>query len=687
MRDYLVYSMKSQNKTQAFENIQKRHEELKKIITHHDHLYHVKDQPTITDYEYDQLFQELLRLENQHPDLNKLDSPSQKVGGTVLSAFEKIEHRVPMLSLSNTYSVEDLIEFDARLKRFLKNESEIEYFCEPKFDGLSIELVYENGFFIRALTRGDGLVGENVSENIKTIRGIPLKLNTKNPPELVEIRGEVLIFKNDFVDLNQSQLENGLSPFANPRNAAAGAVRQLDSKITASRPLRIFAYALGAYEGITFSQQEEIENTFDLWGLPTLVSDSNLNLVQKCLGIQEVISYYQMIEKKRADLPFDIDGVVIKVNSLQLQNELGMIARSPRWASAAKFKPEQSETVIENIVIQVGRTGALTPVAIMKPVKVGGVTVTNATLHNQDEINRKDVRIGDTVIIQRAGDVIPEVVSVVLSKRPNNSEPFIIPSQCPICSCPTSKTEEETVSRCTNQVCPAIIKESLKHFVSRRAMNMDKVGDRLIETLVENKLIHNFSDLFNLKKEDLLQLDRQGEKSSENIIKSIQGSRKSTLSRLIYALGIRFVGEQTAKSLAEHFVTMDAFLKTNAEELTQIPDIGPKVADSIMLSLNQKSFQDEVIKICQFVEIEKSNRNLEGPLSGLSFLITGTLSVKRDDAKDWIESRGGKIASSVSAKLNYLVVGDDPGSKLEKAEKLGVTVLSWEELTQMNFLK
>ena len=679
--------MKSQDKTRTFENIQKRHEELKKLIAHHDYLYHVKDQPTLTDYEYDQLFQELLNLEKEYLDLNKSDSPSQKVGGAVLSAFEKIEHRVPMLSLSNTYSIEDLVEFDARLKRFLNNDSEIEYFCEPKFDGLSIELVYENGILVRALTRGDGVVGENVTENIKTIRGIPLKIHSPNPPALVEIRGEVLILKNDFVELNQTQVENGLAPFANPRNAAAGAVRQLDSRVTASRPLRIFAYALGAYEGITFSTQAQIEETFESWGLPTLLSDSKLNLVQKCHGIHEVISYYQQIEQQRSGLAFDIDGVVIKVNSLHLQNELGMIARSPRWASAAKFKPEQSETIIEDILIQVGRTGALTPVAVMKPVKVGGVTVTNATLHNQDEINRKDVRIGDSVIIQRAGDVIPEVVSVVLSKRPANSIPFLIPLQCPVCLSQTSKSEEETVSRCTNQLCPAIVKESLKHFVSRRAMNMDKIGDRLIETLVEQKLIHTFSDLFKLQKEDLLKLERQGEKSTDNIIKSIQGSRKASLSRLIYALGIRFVGEQTAKSLAEHFLTMDAFLKTNSEELTQIPDIGPKVAESIMNSLNQNTFQSEVLKICEYIEIEKSTRSLEGPLLGISFLITGTLPVKRDDAKDWIESRGGKIASSVSAKLNYLVVGDDPGSKLEKAEKLGVKVINWDELITMNFTK
>lgn len=660
-----------------------RHEELKKIISQHDYNYYVLDRPTITDYEYDQLFAELLKLEKTEKNLDLSDSPSLRVGGKPLEGFEKAAHRFPMLSLANSYSPEDIFDFDERVKKFLHTPKTIEYFCEPKFDGLSMELIYEDGQFVRALTRGDGTVGEDVTQNVRTIKSVPLKLSTKNPPKLLEARGEVLMFKQDFARLNDIQQENGQPTFANPRNAAAGTVRQLDPRICASRPLRFFAYALGAVSDTEFATQEEIETFFANLGIPTpLTFDSNL--VRICQGPEEVVAYYHEIEKLRQKLPFDIDGIVIKVNSLIHQDDLGLVARSPRWATAAKFKPEQAQTVIKNILVQVGRTGALTPVAIMSPVKVGGVTVTNSTLHNQDEIDRKDVRVGDTVIIQRAGDVIPEIVSVVLDKRPKNSHPFHLPHKCPACGHPVQKIEGEVVTRCMNPLCIAMVKESLKHFVGRRAMNIDKVGDRLIETLVDHNLVRRFSDFYRLKKEDILNLERQGEKSVANILNSIENSKSPTLARFIYALGIRFVGEQTAKHLADHFLTVEKFINAKEGDLLEVPEIGPKVAKAILIWLSDKTLVHEIYDMQDLgVKIINPKRSHEGNLSGKSFLITGTLPVKRDDAKDLIEKNGGKILGSVSSKLNYLVVGDDPGSKLEKAQSLGVNIISWEDLQKM----
>lgn len=659
----------------------KRHEELKKILAEHDYNYYVIDRPTITDYEYDQLFAELLKIEKSEKDLDLSDSPSQRVGGKVLDSFTKVAHRVPMLSLANSYSPEDIFDFDERVKKFLNTEKDIEYFCELKFDGLSMEIIYENGQLVRALTRGDGSVGEDVTENIKTIKSIPLKIS--KGPEVLEVRGEVLIFKKDFAELNETQQENGQQTFANPRNAAAGSMRQLDSKIAASRPLKFFGYALGVVEGKEFPTQQNIQEYFASHGIPTAIK-SNPDLVRLCTGPEEVVKYYHHIESIRSSLPFDIDGIVIKVNSLRLQDDLGLVARSPRWATAAKFKPEQATTVIEDIAIQVGRTGALTPVAIMAPVKVGGVTVTNATLHNQDEINRKDVRIGDTVVIQRAGDVIPEVVSVVLDKRPPHSQPFLIPENCPVCGSHVQKLEGEVVNRCVNPLCIAVVKESLKHFVARRAMNIDKVGDRLIETLVDAKLLTRFSDFYRLTKESILSLDRQGDKSAENVINSIEKSKTPTLARFIFSLGIRFVGEQTGKLLADHFVNIEKFLAANEEELLEVPEIGPKVAKSIIEWTSNKQLVQEVHDMITLgVQISNPVRATEGQLSGMSFLITGTLPVKRDDAKDVIEKNGGKILSSVSSKLSYLVVGDDPGSKVDKAQSLGVKIISWEDLQKM----
>lgn len=669
------------SRTPANKEILKKHQELITSITKHDYNYHVLDKPEISDFEYDKLFSELLKIEAQY-DVSTTDSPSQRVGSKPLDAFEKIQHRLPMLSLANSYSIDDIFEFDQKVKKFLKTEDDIEYFVELKFDGLSMEIVYENGRLVRALTRGDGTTGEDVTQNIKTIKSIPLALPTP-APSLFEVRGEVLIFKNDFVEMNEQQQENGLSPFANPRNAAAGTVRQLDSRIAASRPLRFLAYSLGAIDGIEFKKQEDLGIYFQQNKIPTILSIDS-SLVRVCKSAKEVAEFYSDIERKRASLPFDIDGIVIKVNSLRLQEDLGLVARSPRWATAAKFKPEQAITTIEDIIVQVGRTGALTPVAIMSPVKVGGVTVTNATLHNQEEIDRKDIRIGDTVVVQRAGDVIPEVVSVVLEKRPKNSVSYSIPDCCPVCQEPAEKAEGEVVKRCVNPLCVAIFKESLKHFVARRAMNMDKIGDRLIETLVDQKLVQSYSDLFYLKKEDILRLERQGEKSADNIIKSIDGAKKTQLARFIYAFGIRFVGEQTAKHLADHYGTIEGFLNADAESLMTVPEIGPKVAQSVLKWLGNKTIISDVKRILNSgLEIAGPLRNMDGPLSGKSFLITGTLPVKRDDAKDFVEKMGGKILGSVSSKLNYLVVGDDPGSKVEKAQGLGVQIISWDDLQSM----
>lgn len=662
-------------------SIQKRHNELKKLIYHHDELYYIKDRPEISDYEYDQLFNELLQLEKNHPNLDITDSPSQRIGGKAVPHFIKAAHRKPMLSLANSYSAEDILDFDLKVKKFLRTENAVEYFAEPKLDGLSMELVYEDGFLIRALTRGDGLIGEDVTHNIKTIKTIPLKLQTKKPPRLLEVRGEVLIYKNDFVAMNLAYEEAGEDPFANPRNAAAGTVRQLDPKIAAARPLKFLAYALGEYDGITFSSQKNITEELHKLGLPVLDEKTELTICSS--NPKELVNYYQRIQEYRSKLEFDIDGIVIKVNSLLQQQDLGLIARSPRWATAVKFNPEQVETVIEDILVQVGRTGALTPVAIMKPAKVGGVTITNATLHNQDEINRKDIRIGDTVYIQRAGDVIPEVVSVNIAKRPAKSVPFIIPHKCPACGKPAFKAEDEAVLRCVNPNCKAILKESIKHFVSRRAMNVEKVGDKLIELLVDHDLIKSVSDIYKIKRKQLLDLERQGEKSVDNVMTSITNSKKTTLTKFIYALGIRFVGEQTAKLLAEHFLNIEAFLKASKEELESIPEIGPKVSQSILKQLNNKNFIQEVETLSKYIEFEIPTRSSEGPLSGKSFLLTGTLPVKRDVAHELIEKNGGKLLSGVSSKLNYLVVGEDPGSKVDKAQSLNVKIISWDELLKM----
>jgi DNA ligase (NAD+) len=659
----------------------KKYESLKKHIAEHDHRYYVLDQPSISDYEYDQLYSELLLIEKQHPDWILPDSPSQRITGKVLQGFSKVQHRIPMISLANTYSPEELVDFDERIKKFLKKNDLIEFYVEPKYDGLAIELTYEDGLFTGGSTRGDGVTGEDVFENLKTIKSIPLRLKSDFPPKLLEVRGEVLIYKKDFVNLNQHQDELGLAAFANPRNAASGTIRQLDTKITSSRPLRFIAHGIGDSEGFNWETQTELVELFESLGLPIAPN----YLRKNCSTIQDVIAFYHMVNEQRHQLPFEIDGIVVKVNSKTTQEELGLIAKSPRWATAAKYEPERAETIIEDIVIQVGRTGVLTPVAIMKPVKVGGVTITNATLHNFEEVQRKDVRVGDSVWIQRAGDVIPEVIEVILNKRPKISHPFKMPHRCPTCTSSVEKFNDEVAYRCTNAFCPSVIRESVKHFASRKALNIEKVGDRLIEELVDQGLVKTFSDLYKLKKEELLALERKAEKSVQNILTSIEKSKSTTLARFIYALGIRFVGEQTAKTLEAHFQSIDNFLNADEATLVDLPDVGPKVAQSILKAINDPHFKTEVKALMQVginPQVQKLT-NREGKFSGKTFLITGTLPIKRSEAETLIETHGGKILSAISAKLNYLIVGEDPGSKLDKAKSLGVQTLTWEELQNL----
>lgn len=678
----------------------KRILELTRLVQRHDHLYHTLDQPEITDREYDRLFQELQELEAAHPALALPDSPTQKVGGRVLDSFEKGTHKTPMLSLQNTYNEQEIRDFEEKILRQLQgSEKAIEFYCSPKFDGVALELIYEKGLLTAALTRGDGYVGENVFNNVRTLKSVPLRLQTESPPAYFEVRGEVLMLKEDFRKLNELQVANGETPFANPRNASAGTLRQLDSAIVAQRPLVFFAYAPGVVEGLSFKNLVEYEDLLQNYGFPTtdLLKGSQTHkkilenfkqnkinplrppLSELCSGSDEVIAYYNFVHSLRHLLPFEIDGIVVKVNSRRLQEELGFVARSPRWAFAGKFEPEQATTTVENIVVQVGRTGALTPVAVMAPVSVGGVTITNATLHNQDEIDRKDVRVGDTVIVHRAGDVIPEIVSVVLEKRRSNSKKFVIPESCPACSKPSVLFEGEAVRRCANPFCPAIMKESLKHFASRNAMNIEKLGDRLIDTFFEKELVRTFSDFYKLKKSQILELERQGEKSADNIVKSIDESRKTTLAKFIYALGIRFVGEQTAKSLANHFRSLEPFLKATEEELTAIRDVGPRVASAIRQSLENKSFIKEVHKLVELgVEISEPSQKKKGSkLTGLTFVITGSFAISRDEIKSLIEDHGGATSSSVSKKTNYLLTGEDAGSKLTKAQELGVPILDW----------
>jgi DNA ligase (NAD+) len=658
-------------------------ETLRHEIRRHNKLYYVDDNPEISDAEYDRLMRRLQELEAAHPELITPDSPTQRVGAAPLEKFETVTHTVPMLSLANAMDEEEVRNFDDRIKRLLGSHVDIEYVFEPKIDGLAVEVVYENGVLTIGSTRGDGVTGENVTQNLKTIPYIPLRLTGQSGetfPVRLEARGEVYMDKDDFAALNKEREKTGESLFANPRNSAAGSLRQLDQSITAKRPLKAFFYAVGALEGMRFQTHWDMLEYFKKVGLRT----NPLNRI--CQGIDDVIRHYRELNETKEALPYEIDGSVVKVNSLSLQEELGFISRSPRWAIAFKFPPKQETTVIREIIVQVGRTGALTPVAVLEPINLRGVQVSRATLHNQDEIERKDIRVGDTVVVQRAGDVIPEVVKVVETKRTGPAQKFVMPAQCPVCQGEVIRPSGEVVHRCANPDCPAKQIGGMEHFVSKRAMDIEGVSTKLIELFINNGLIRDVADFYFLKKEQLVPLERMGDKSADNVIQAIDRSRRPTLDRLLFALGIRHVGEHTAKILATHFGSLDRLKMASEEELMEVYEIGPEVATSVYAHFRQPKTGDLLQRLFKGgVEIV----NPEGVathqhLAGSSFVLTGTLeSYTRDEAKGLIEKAGGRVLSSVSKKTTYVVAGRDPGSKLEKAQKLGVKVINEEEFKKL----
>ena len=655
---------------------------LRSELNDHNYRYYVLDDPVISDAEYDRLLRELQSLEDTHPELITDDSPTQRVGALPLEGFGNIEHRIPMQSLANAMDSDELLAFHDRLIRRLGKEQAIEYIAEPKLDGLAVELVYENGQFVNGSTRGDGTTGEDITQNLKTIRAIPLALRveTQSAPALLEVRGEVFISKDDFKKLNKQQEENDKPVFANPRNAAAGSLRQLDSGITATRPLSIFCYQAGVVEGTTFETHSEFLAALQNWGFPVNPEIKILN------GIEEAITFHSNLKSHRNSLPYEIDGSVIKVNNYALREELGVRSRSPRWAIAGKFKAQQETTVIEDIVLSVGRTGAVTPVAKLQPVKVGGVVVSNVTLHNQDEIDRKDIRVGDTVLIQRAGDVIPQVVKVIKEKRPSNTSPFKMTNTCPECDHDVYRPEDEVVARCQNLSCPAQVKRRIEHFVSKNAMDIDGVGEKLIDQLVEKNLVKSVDDLYRLTLDQLSELERMAEKSAKNTISAIDNSKSTTFHRFVYALGIRNVGEHVAKVLEKSFTgNIEIFMKTNAEVLEDIDEVGPIVAETIV-----KFWADEtnvnIVNNCfkLGISLESVKNETEQIFMGKTFVFTGSLeSITRKEGKEIVEARGGRAAGSVSAKTDYIVAGENAGSKLKKAEKLGIPVLTESEFMDL----
>ncbi|MGA2518069.1 MAG: NAD-dependent DNA ligase LigA [Thermodesulfobacteriota bacterium] len=663
----------------ASEAIKKRVEKLREEIEYHNYRYYVLDQPEISDARYDRLMRELEKFEKDYPELRSPNSPTQRVGATPLEEFEIVRHTIPMLSLANAFDETEARDFDKRVKKFLGTTEEVEYVAEPKFDGLAIELVYERGQFVVGSTRGDGVNGENITQNLRTIRTIPLQLIRKELPALerLEVRGEAIMQLKKFKELNRKREEMGEPPFANPRNAAAGSVRQLDSKITAERPLETYFYALGGVRGWTFKTQWEVLKTLPKWGLRTNPH------VRKCRGIEEVLDYYHEMNEKRETLPYEIDGTVIKVNRFDLQVRLGEIARSPRWALAFKFQPKQETTKILNIRVQVGRTGALTPVAVMEPVKVGGVEVSRATLHNQDEIDRLDVRIGDTVVIQRAGDVIPEVVEVITSKRKGTEKKFKMPSKCPVCGAEVMK--EEAIHRCIGLDCPAQLKGRIRHFASKRAMDIEGLGVKLIDQLVDTGLVKDVADIYYIKKEQLIELERMADKSAQNIIDAIEKSKTKPLPKFLYALGIRHVGETTAEDLARNFQRLDDFFHLSEEDLMEVEGIGPEVAASVHQFFRDKKNRESIDRLKKAgVKVIEPKGKEKGKLAGKTFVFTGALKgFERDKARSLVESLGGMTASAVSKKVDFVVVGEDPGSKFDKAKELGIKTLTEEEFKKM----
>lgn len=646
---------------------------LREQIDEHNYRYHVLDDPLISDAEYDKLFLKLKNLETEYPELITPDSPTQRVGAAPLKAFTQVKHDLPMLSLENAFAEEDVLAFDQRIHERLKITTPIEYCCEPKLDGIAISIRYEHGILTRAATRGDGETGEDVTENIKTISMIPLRLRGKHHPSILDVRGEVFMSKKGFEKLNTHAEKMGEKIFANPRNAAAGSIRQLDPRITASRPLEIYCYGIGVVTDYTLPDKlSDILALLSTWGLRTSP------LIKVMQGAEGCLDYYRKMAEKRPKLPFEIDGVVYKVNRIDLQNQLGFVSRAPRFAIAHKFPAEEAQTVIEAVEFQVGRTGAITPVARLKPVHVHGVTVSNATLHNMDEVERKDIHIGDTVIVRRAGDVIPEVVSVVKHKRTHAVKKIKLPKDCPVCHSAIEQIEGEAVARCTGGlICAAQRKESIKHFAARRAMDIEGLGDKLVEQLVDTNLITNVADIYVLTEAQLEDLERMGKKSAQNLLEQIEKSKATTFARFLYALGIREVGEATAKQLALYFKNLPALQSATEEQLQGVPDVGPVVAMHIAHFFQESHNRDVIKKLLkEGVHWEDVQESKNVPLLGKTFVITGTLSdMSRDIAKERLEKLGAKVAGSVSAKTSYVVVGADPGSKYTKAKELGVEII------------
>lgn len=673
-------------------DLKKEIERLREEIDFHNYRYYVLDSPVISDAEYDKLMHRLEEIEGKHPDLITSDSPTQRVGAKPLEAFGNIKHTVPMLSLSNAFTREEAADFDNRIKKLLKIDSNIEYVAEPKMDGLAVELVYRDGRFKAGSTRGDGYTGEDVTQNIRTIRSIPMRLlhgsrltvhgSRLSIPSHLEVRGEMFLPIKAFERLNKERGKSSEPLFANPRNAAAGSLRQLDPRITAIRPLDIFCYGIGAVEGIKFKTHWETLQTLKAFGFKVNP------LIKICKGIDAVMDYHKDMEKMRENLPYELDGIVIKVNSLELQERLGVITRSPRWALAYKFKPRQETTRIKNIEIGVGRTGALTPVAVMEPVGLGGVTIERATLHNQDEIGRKDIRIGDTVVVERAGDVIPEVVMVVKDKRTGKEVVYKIPDKCPLCG---SRVERVgAIHFCTGGLlCPAQVKETIRHFASKRAMDIEGLGERNIEQFVDDGLIKDVADLYYLKKGDILKLERWAEKSAENLIDAVEKSKTPALPRIIYALGIRQVGERMAQILAEEFGSLKILMGADKERLLSVRDIGPETAESIFDFFHEphnikviENLKKAGVVFPEMIKTEVPSGR--GKLSGKTFLFTGALeSFSRDEARELVEKLGGKTASGVSKDIDYVVGGSEPGSKYNKAVKLGLKIITEDEFKNM----
>ena len=672
------------------EQINQKIDALRAQLRHHEYQYHVLDSPEVPDAEYDRLMAELRALEAQHPELLTADSPTQRVGGAPLTAFNQVRHEVPMLSLDNVFDEEGFLAFNKRVVDRLKSDDDLLFCCELKLDGLAVSLLYEDGELVRAATRGDGTTGEDITANVRTIRTIPLRLRdgVADIPRRLEIRGEVFMSESGFHRLNETAAREGGKIFANPRNAAAGSLRQLDPSITAKRPLTFYCYGVGLLEGgeLPGSHWERLQ-LFKSWGVPVS------NRIERCTGSAQVLDFYRRIQAERPSLGFDIDGVVIKVDSLALQQRLGFVARAPRWAIAYKFPAQEQMTRVRDVEFQVGRTGAVTPVARLEPVLVSGAMVSNATLHNADEIERLGLRIGDTVIIRRAGDVIPQVVGVVLERRPEDARPVVFPAHCPVCGSDVERVEGEAVARCTaGLVCGAQRKEALKHFVSRRALDVDGMGDKIIDQLVDRELVKTPADLFRLSKESLARLDRMGPKSAQNLVEALEAAKQTTFARFLYALGIREVGEATAASLAAEFKTLEALYQADVEALIAVPDIGPVVAAHVFNFFEEQHNREIIAELTSPAigihwprpATEAAAQEDGNPFRGKTVVLTGTLSgLSRDEAKDRLVALGARVSGSVSAKTDLVIAGEAAGSKLAKARQLEIPVIDEAEMMRL----